>query len=163
MCVELKVKIKSLAAETRIIRAEERKSLGRGRAMDAAYYPDDKKKCYATYEKLRHHRIEVVRREARATHLAYAFIRGKSNPEGAWDLKDHSEYMNRAAAKQSVYRMVIKYHKEYTHLYWMFKERNSFKPPAQDSVNYTHYMNRWKKNKDTLDEFYKVIDNWLSS
>jgi hypothetical protein len=54
----LKIKLKSLAAEARIIRAEERK----------------------TSEELRHelhlHRVRDVRGEARATHIAYGFIRG---------------------------------------------------------------------------------------
>lgn len=55
----LKVKIKSLAAESKIIRHEERK---------LPYFWDE----------LRLHRITVVRIEARATQLAYGFIRGRS-------------------------------------------------------------------------------------
>ncbi len=54
----LKVKIKSLAEEARIIRAEERKSEG------------DKR------EGLYNHRVGTVRRAARNTLLAYGFIRG---------------------------------------------------------------------------------------
>ncbi|TXI10937.1 MAG: hypothetical protein E6Q68_07220 [Polynucleobacter sp.] len=61
--VFLKVKLKSLAAETRVIRSAERKSR-----------PEQFK--FLTNE-LRCHRIAVVRREARATNLAYAFIRGR--------------------------------------------------------------------------------------
>lgn len=62
----LKVKIKSLAEEARIIRLEERKSLRR------------KKPDTMLYQSLREHRITDVRREQRAALLAYAFIRGKA-------------------------------------------------------------------------------------
>ena len=54
----LRVKLKSLAEEARIIRREESRTRGQLR------------------EELRDHRIKVVRYEARATHLAYGFIRG---------------------------------------------------------------------------------------
>ena len=59
MSIELKVKIKSLAEEARIIRAEERKLPGPQRSS------------------LRDHRVTVVRRASRHTLLAYAFLRGK--------------------------------------------------------------------------------------
>lgn len=58
--VHLKIKLKSLAAEARIIRLEERRHRG-------PYQGD-----------LHGHRVHVVRREARHSHLAYAFIRGHS-------------------------------------------------------------------------------------
>ncbi len=61
----LKVKIKSLAAESQIIRLEENKVLGR------------KKPDTLLYLSLREHRTADVRREQRAALLAYAFIRGK--------------------------------------------------------------------------------------
>lgn len=73
--VFLKIKLKSLAAESRIIRHEERKSY-------------DKQRC-----RLHEHRVGEVRREARATHLAYGFLRGvprlsierKAKTEPDWD------------------------------------------------------------------------------
>ena len=55
----LKVKIKSLAAESRIIRHEEKK----------AYDNDNREGLYL-------HRVKDVRRESRASQLAYAFLRG---------------------------------------------------------------------------------------
>ena len=58
--VFLKVKIKSLSDESRIIRAEERKTSGQIRDLLAL------------------HRKGGLRDEARLAHLAYAFIRGKS-------------------------------------------------------------------------------------
>lgn len=54
----LRVKLKSLAAEAKIIRLEEKRTHGQLR------------------DQLYNHRILVVRQEARATHLAYGFIRG---------------------------------------------------------------------------------------
>lgn len=58
--LHLKVKIKSLAAEAKIIRQEEK------RCYD--------KKCR---ESLYLHRIGIVRDEARLSQLAYGFLRGK--------------------------------------------------------------------------------------
>ena len=59
------MKVKSLAAEARIIRLEERKALGR-RVPDAAVYAS-----------LRTHRVCAVRREQRSSLLAYGFLRGR--------------------------------------------------------------------------------------
>lgn len=56
----LKVKIKSLAEEARIIRREEHRTRGELR------------------NELREHRVGIVRSEARATHIAYGLIRGRS-------------------------------------------------------------------------------------
>ena len=58
----LKVKIKSLAAEARIIRLEEKRSK-----------PGSKEQC-----ELHTHRVLDVRKEQRLSLLAYAFIRGRS-------------------------------------------------------------------------------------
>lgn len=78
----LRVKLKSLAAEAKIIRKEERRSWGGLR------------------ESLHLHRINEVRQEARATHLAYGFIRGlmlgQMEPiryvgEPAWRIKSLDE------------------------------------------------------------------------
>jgi hypothetical protein len=57
---ELRVKIKSLAAEARIIRAEE------------ALHPRSSRE----HQSLSHHRREVVSREQRAALVALAFVRG---------------------------------------------------------------------------------------
>lgn len=71
----LRVKIKSLAEEARIIRAEEKRTRGRLR------------------DELHLHRIFDVRAAARHAHLAYGFIRGrtyeqmerKAGREPSWD------------------------------------------------------------------------------
>jgi hypothetical protein len=54
----LRVKLKSLAAEAKIIRREEKRTFG------------------VIRDELWKHRITVVRSEARCTHLAYGFIKG---------------------------------------------------------------------------------------
>lgn len=56
----LRVKLKSLAAEAKIIRREEQRSWGSFR------------------DELRLHRVGTVRQAARETHLAYGFIRGRA-------------------------------------------------------------------------------------
>lgn len=55
----LKVKLKALAAESKIIRFQELRTVG------------------ALREELYLHRIGVVRQEARCTHIAYAIVRGR--------------------------------------------------------------------------------------
>ena len=58
--IALKIKVKHLAEEARIIRKEEQKSAG-----------DLRNWLYL-------HRINDVRSECRATHIAYAFAKGKA-------------------------------------------------------------------------------------
>jgi hypothetical protein len=74
--VTLRVKIKSLAAEARIISREERRALRHllRLAPDAPARPD----AQTTYVSLRAHRREVVGRAAREALLAYGFLRGRA-------------------------------------------------------------------------------------
>lgn len=67
--VQLKIKIKSLAAEARIIRHEEKKCLS---APVGYRLLSD----YDRQESLYLHRIHVVRAECRHSLLAYGFLRG---------------------------------------------------------------------------------------
>lgn len=83
--VALKVKVKSLAAEARIIRLEEHRAKGRRVATDAkGSDKGDSRPLFgfkgrhdAKRESLHRHRVRDVRSEARAALLAYAFIRGR--------------------------------------------------------------------------------------
>ena len=68
----LKIKLKSLAEEARIIRHEERKL----RCKPSPHY--DCTENQSVRNELRNHRLRVVRPEARATHIAYGFLRGRS-------------------------------------------------------------------------------------
>ena len=69
----LKIKIKSLAAEARIIRAEEKKWPGQ----------------HPLRTSLRNHRLHEVRREARHALLAYGFLRGR--PRAVVEAKARAE------------------------------------------------------------------------
>jgi hypothetical protein len=62
----LKIKLKSLATEAKIIRLEESK---------ARY--SKRPEVQAIREEMYHHRIDVVRFHSRSTGLAYGFIRGR--------------------------------------------------------------------------------------
>lgn len=62
MSVELKIKAKSLADEARVIRAEEKKAKA--------------KRKTETVNSLHHHRLQVVRPAARATHIARGYLAG---------------------------------------------------------------------------------------
>jgi hypothetical protein len=82
----LKVKIKSLAEEARIIRREEWQI----KSKPVGYRESG---WSAKLDGLHNHRTQVVRPEARATQLAYGFLRGrlysqieaKASTEPSWD------------------------------------------------------------------------------
>lgn len=82
----LKVKIKNLAEEARIIRSEERKVHGMEKW------------------ELQHHRRTVVRDEARRSLVAYAIIRGKDP-----SVHESNDLYKRAGDEGPVKRMVEKY------------------------------------------------------
>lgn len=75
---QLKVKCKSLAEESRIIRKEEVKALRRGhyqrRDVSTPYIAATE--GYHTYYSLYRHRKINVGQEYRSAHLAYGFLRG---------------------------------------------------------------------------------------
>ncbi len=83
---ELKIKIKSLAAEATIIRGDERKHLNAAREAEKANRPAKLdafgRKPYQisrdTYGSLRHHRVFDIRIEQRATLIAYGYLRGRA-------------------------------------------------------------------------------------
>ena len=60
----LKIKLKHLAEEARIIKHQEQKMRGKNWGAQSAYF--------------REHRIHGVRPECRATHIAYGFLRGRT-------------------------------------------------------------------------------------
>lgn len=71
----LKVKIKSLAAETKIIKKAIRQT-----------------KDVAIKSELRGHHVHVVRREARHSQLAYAFLRGREYCQVESKCTDHPDF-----------------------------------------------------------------------
>lgn len=73
---ELRVKIKSLAEEARIIRREERRC--RDSLTRTVGHDEQRAALAGSYASLRAHRVVDVRREARYSLLAYALIRGRT-------------------------------------------------------------------------------------
>lgn len=73
---ELRVKIKSLAAEARIIRNEEQRV--RESMTACVGKPEATAWLASSYASLRSHRVGDVRRESRYSQLAYAMLRGRT-------------------------------------------------------------------------------------
>lgn len=82
----LRVKLKSLAEEAKIIRKEERRTHGRLR------------------DELHLHRVGIVRHEARHSHIAYGFIRGRT-------IEQMEPTSKTPFSKEHVERLVKKYGK----------------------------------------------------
>lgn len=72
--IYLKVKLKALAAEARIIRSEEKKAKRNKTAIHEIGHPFGD----LLINSLHHHRVVIVRREARATLWAYGYLRGRA-------------------------------------------------------------------------------------
>lgn len=85
--IYLKVKLKSLMAEAKIIRREE-----------------DRAPNKETLEGLHYHRTMEIRKEARATHLAYGFLRGLR-----WDQMEKPSKDSIEPEWQKVAQMIWKY------------------------------------------------------
>lgn len=78
---ELKVKYLSLAAESRIIRHQERRLRDRARKAALKNKTDAVSRLQDTRMSLHQHRLEVVRPVARAAHVACSFLRGREYAE----------------------------------------------------------------------------------
>ena len=128
----LKIKLKSLAAEAKIIRLEEEKA-----------WHSSRPEVRATREEMYQHRIGIVRYQSRATGLAYAFIRGRTYrdveprgqiPEAYWNV----------IMKKSVLDMIHKYGSQKIPGelldQWLRKEPMREKPPRKPRVPYVRTM-----------------------
>jgi len=92
--ISLKIKLKSLAEEARIIRKEERKLVQSGRGPETGY--------------LSSHRKQVVRHAARSTHVAYGYIRGRTYQELEVSAKTEPDW-------DAIAKMVTKYSHKVDH------------------------------------------------
>jgi len=72
--LKLKIKIKSLAEEARIIRFHENKLV----TPDPAYSNVHPVEIDSARGYLRDHRVRVVRKESRSANIAYGYLRGKA-------------------------------------------------------------------------------------
>lgn len=122
MSIELKIKSKHLAAESRIIREEERKiarrisKLIRAGARHFVWKGRTELDKRLTAEiiqeyKLREHRRVNVRHEARATHLARAFISGRPylHVEKSLKADSQSAHVLWSKIRPRIVAMVAKY------------------------------------------------------
>lgn len=123
--IYLKVKIKSLAVEAKIIRNEEKRC-----------------KSSSLREGLYRHRIDVVRKEARHTLLAYGFLRGLS-------YKDMEPNAKVAPDWNKVRKMVEKYGTHVPPFWW-----NAIK-------DWKAYDESVKNAKQHLVDILKLFDEWL--
>ncbi len=118
----LKVKVKSLAEEAKIIRLETKRA----------------KQGYIK-RGLYDHRMCVVRPEARHTHLAYGFLRGR-------ECRQIEQKAHTAPDWKKVRRMVEKYGSYYW--WWDHEEDKSYKEKVADA-------------KKHLDETLERFDKWV--
>jgi hypothetical protein len=100
--IYLKVKARSLAEESRIIRRQEAIQKHRAAWAKAHEAPEEEREARALWDGLSEHRRIVVRREARSTQLAYAFIRGKA-------YRDIEAYSHEQPNWTNVKRLVQRY------------------------------------------------------
>lgn len=117
MSIELKIKSKSLSAEAKIIRFEERKELNKSRyalrmARESGVNGDLNDEAYklqSEYRSLNHHRRWDVRNESRATQLARAYLEGKPYKFVEQKRKPENEYTFYSFIIPRVIAMVSKY------------------------------------------------------
>lgn len=108
MSIELKIKAKHLALEPRIIRHEETKlkrQMKYHRSEDQTSAVDLEYKLHS----LTNHRKIEVRNEARATHLARAYLKGKSCSYAELKRNPEREYYFQVYVLSRVHAMIRKY------------------------------------------------------
>lgn len=108
----LKVKVKNLAEEAKIIRKEELRYKFKKVKLVSPISGDTGEYCWkrvpvlskhiVTVDGLHNHRVHVVRAQARATQIAYAFVRGRA-------AKDVVPVDKRKVDFKEIWRMVRKY------------------------------------------------------
>lgn len=147
MSVELKIKSKHLALEPAIIRKEEKKirkqiewikqkhQIQNANMFDEMFYPYHKK-----WYSLQHHRKTVVRYEARATHLARAYIAGI--PYENVEKKIHDETVLKVFILPRVYSMVAKYGNKPITKKWN-REKNMLMFDEAQWKELTDFVNAW--------------------
>lgn len=109
MSVELKIKSKSLAAESQIIRHEERKLLKQARWAKQAELAKEKHEYLSKYMSISAHRRWEVRNENRATYLARAFLAGMPYKVVEQLRKEENEYKFKSQIIPRVKSIVSKY------------------------------------------------------
>lgn len=145
MSVELKIKAKHLALEPAIIRKEEYKLLKQIKHMKQFHQVNDNFSdlTYPLHQKwssLSAHRKWDVRNEARATHLARAFLDGKSYKDV--ECKRHDEYVFKTYIIPRIFSMVAKYGPNKIRKYWNGKTYD-YRPEEAEPL--TEAIKQWSK------------------
>lgn len=108
MSIELKIKAKSLGAESQMIRKEEIKLKRSARWNDEHQKPAEAAKFQTKRRALYEHRVQDVRFESRATHLARAYIAGKPYKSIERSTRDDADTKTRLWKR--VHTLLKKYH-----------------------------------------------------
>lgn len=113
MTIELKIKAKSLGAESQMIRKEELKLKRSARWNDEHQQAADAVKFRAKRRSLYEHRVQDVRFESRATHLARAYISGHAYSDIERNPRQMSAH-DKAKLLGRTEKLISKYHKKIT-------------------------------------------------
>lgn len=138
MSIELKIKAKHLALEPAIIRKEEQKLLKQIKHTKQHHQVNDDFNdltypLHVKYSSLSAHRKWDVRNEARATHLARAFLHGQSYKD--IEIKRHDEWVFKTYIIPRVFAMVAKYGPNKIHKFWDGKRYDYRKEEADPLLN----------------------------
>lgn len=113
MSIQLKIKSKHLALESKVIKFEEQKLLGQARrctALQAEGHNNNYSEQHMrAYRSIRGHRTEHVRPEARATLLARKFIQGATYAQIEQKRRPSKEYIFNMRVVPRIAAMVTKY------------------------------------------------------
>ena len=106
--VKLRIKLKSLAAESQMIKREESKLRNQGLATKA-YEKEQQIRAefWGLRSSLREHRVDVVRKESRATTWAYQYLRGI--PYATFEASTNASVEDIAALTTKAHKMVCRY------------------------------------------------------
>ena len=146
MSIELKIKYKHLALEPAIIRMEEqrlRKQLAwfkKKYQITDIFSDDDARKIHSKWFNLYHHRITVVRYEARATHLARAYLAGM--PYEKVESKRHCDFTFVNVIMPRVYTMIAKYGPKKIQKKWN-RDKNMFSYDEIEWKEFTSHIKKW--------------------
>jgi hypothetical protein len=146
MSIELKIKYKHLALEPAIIRKEEqkvRKQLAwfkEKHQITDIFSDDDARKIHSKWYNLYHHRITAVRYEARATHLARAYLAGV--PYEKVESKRHEDHTFIFVILPRVYSMVAKYGLKKLQKKWN-RDKSMFMYDEIEWKEFTSNIKKW--------------------
>jgi len=161
--IKLKVKSKSLAEEARIIRKEERKALNRFNNVHATKEPNrdywewttQEQQAYNAYASLHTHRTDDVRRESRATHLAIAFLKGRTYRSVERNSKD--DYDKQRALLRAA-KIAFKYIWNDHPSYQLFKQQHARQMQAVPRTPREEYAR--KNIRVTANLQYEIFRKW---